>query len=288
MQQNKISSKTKVLALFGYPARHSLSPIIQNRFLKDCGIDAVYVTFEFPEKRFPGAFRGAGDLGIYGLNITMPYKEITYLHSAVRDERASATGSVNTVRFDEKDGIVKAAGFNTDIDGIILSLDNAGLSPEGAECLVLGAGGAARSAVYALREKNAGNISIFNRTIKNAEKIKHDMEGNGNINVLQDLEDKKIPDSVDLIINCTPLGMDSGELGGLLPVPDSWDLSGKIVFETIYRPVETGLVKKAKKEGANIIDGLDMLIYQAASSFYRWFGIYPEARHIREMLAEKI
>lgn len=288
MQQNRISSKTRLLALFGYPARHSLSPIIQNRFLEDSGIDAVYVTFEFPEKRFTGAFRGAGDLGMSGLNITMPYKEISYLHSDIRDDRAEATGSVNTVRFDENGGMVKASGFNTDIDGIIISLESAGCSPEGASCLVIGAGGAARSAVYALKEKNAGKISIFNRSRKNAEKIKHEMDDDGRMIILEDLEDRKIPDSVDLIINCTPLGMDTGSLGGLMPIPDSWDLSGKTVFETIYKPVETELIKKAKKEGADIVDGLDMLINQAASSFQRWFGIYPETGHIRKMLTDKI
>ena len=98
MQQKNISSETRLLALFGYPSRHSLSPIIQNRFIGDNGIDAVYITFEFPENRVEGAFSGARDLGVFGLNITMPYKDYAFNFSHIKDDRAMATGSVNTIK----------------------------------------------------------------------------------------------------------------------------------------------------------------------------------------------
>ena len=287
MQQKNISSKTRLLALFGYPARHSLSPIIQNRFIADNGIDAVYITFEFPADRADSAFRGARDLGIFGLNITMPYKEHAFRFSQNNDNRAEATGSVNTIKFEDDDDSIKISGYNTDIDGIIISLENIGFAIEGSSCLVLGAGGAARSAVFALLEKNAGKICIYNRTIENAEKIKNSFGNADNIFILDSLENKKIRDDFELIINCTPLGMDTGNLKDMLPIPDSWDLSGKAVFEMIYKPMETKLLKKAKADGANIVDGLDMLINQAAASFYRWFDIYPEAKHIKNMMLGK-
>ena len=119
MQQKNISSNTGVLALFGNPARHSLSPIIQNHFIMNNKLDAVYVTFEFPEERAAGAFSGARDMGISGLNITMPYKEYAFNFSHTKDKRALATGSVNTIKFNENNGSVQILGFNTDIDGII-------------------------------------------------------------------------------------------------------------------------------------------------------------------------
>jgi shikimate dehydrogenase len=284
MQQKNISSETRLLALFGYPSRHSLSPIIQNRFIADNGFDAVYITFEFPEDRVEGAFSGARDLGVFGLNITMPYKDYAFKFSHNKDDRAMATGSVNTIRFDDDNGSIKISGFNTDIDGIILSLKNSGYKIEDSNCLVLGAGGAARSAVLALIEKNAGRIGIYNRTRKNAEKIKDSFGSADNIWIIDSLENKKNQADFDLIINCTPLGMDTGNLKDMLPVPDNWDLKGKTVFETIYKPVETNLLNKAKADGANIVDGLDMLINQAAASFYRWFDIYPETKHIKNMI----
>lgn len=287
MQQEKISSRTKLLALFGYPSRHSLSPIIQNRFISDNGIDAVYITFEFPEDRASSAFSGARDLGIYGLNVTMPYKDYAFKFSSSKDNRAMATGSVNTIKFEDDDSSIKTSGFNTDIDGIILSLENNGFSIKDSNCLVLGAGGAARSAVYALIEKNAGKIGIYNRTRGNAEKIKNSFSSADNILILDGLENNKSQAEFELIINCTPLGMDTGNLKDMLPLPDSWDLEDKTIFETIYKPMETKLLSKAKTDGAKIVDGLDMLINQAAASFFRWFDIYPETKHIKKIILDK-
>jgi shikimate dehydrogenase len=245
------------------------------------------MTFEFPEDRVEGAFSGARDLGIFGLNITMPYKDYAFKFSHNKDDRAMATGSVNTIRFDDNNGPIKASGFNTDIEGIILSLENRGFKIKDSSCLVLGAGGAARSAVLALIEKNVGKIGIYNRTRENAEKIKSAFSGADNILIVDSLENKKTQDEFHLIINCTPLGMDTGNLKDILPIPENWDLGGKTVFETIYDPMETNLLNKAKAEGAYIIDGLDMLINQAAASFYKWFDIYPEAKHIKNMILDK-
>ncbi len=172
MKQTSISSKTKLLALIGYPARHSLSPFIQNIFLKDNNIDALYLTFEFPEDMLINAFNGARDLGIYGLNITMPYKEKIYQMADDKDDSSRITGSVNTIRFDSSKNGIKANGFNTDIDGFTVSLKEAGQDLENKECLIIGAGGAARSAVYAFLSKKAKKVYIYNRTHEKAEKIK--------------------------------------------------------------------------------------------------------------------
>jgi len=285
MQQKKISSKTRLVALLGSPARHSLSPVIQNRFMAGNGIDAVYVTFEFPEQRLKDSFEGARSLGIYGLNITMPFKEGVFNLVDKKDESSRVTRSVNTVIFEEKGDAIESTGYNTDIDGFIFSLKKKRYNIENRNCLVLGAGGAARSAVFAFLKSGASSIYIFNRTKENAELVKNAFEDDGRIIVLDYLYGETLKEyGVDLICNCTPIGMGAGKLKGMIPVPDDWDFKDKIVFETIYDPLDTGLIIKAKKEGARIIDGLDMLINQAASSFYIWFAIKPDTGKIRPLL----
>lgn len=291
MKQTSISSKTKLLALIGYPARHSLSPFIQNIFLKDNNIDALYLTFEFPEDMLINAFNGARDLGIYGLNITMPYKEKIYQMADDKDDFSRITGSVNTIRFDSSKNGIKAKGFNTDIDGFTVSLKEAGQDLENKECLVIGAGGAARSAVYAFLSKKAKKVYIYNRTRGKAEKIKQLFFGEERkkIETIENFEimmKKKI--NFDLICNCTPLGMNTQNMMDVIPVPERLDLKNKIVFETIYDPVETKLIKKAKYDGASVIDGLDMLINQAASSFNIWFDILPDTKNIKKMLLKNL
>lgn len=285
MQQKLISSRTRLVGLFGNPARHSLSPVIHNAFLKNTGIDAVYLTFEFPGDNFDEAFLGAKRLGLIGLNITMPFKENAYILTDDKDARSTAIGSVNTVKFNSSNGTSK--GFNTDVDGFISSLEGSGFNWNGSNCLILGAGGSAKSSVFALMEKNIKKIYIYNRTTEKAEKIKnsYSKEKRVKIEILEEL--KRIdPKDMDLICNCTPLGMDTPGVSELMPVPDQWDLKDVLVFEMIYKPLETRLIKKGINEGARIIDGLDMLINQAASSFNIWFDVDPEKKGIRGKLID--
>lgn len=291
MKQINISSKTKLLALIGYPARHSLSPFIQNLFLKDNNIDALYLTFEFPERKLLSAFNGARDLGLYGLNITMPYKEKIYQMADTTDSTSQVIGSVNTIRFDPGKNGIKSTGFNTDIDGFTVSLEEAGQDLENKECLIIGAGGAARSAVFAFLKKRAKKVYVYNRTREKAEKIKNLFFGEERkkIETIENFEliiKKKI--NFDIVCNCTPVGMNTQNMMDSIPIPESLELKDKIVFETIYDPVETKLIKKAKNEGARVIDGLDMLINQAASSFNIWFDIVPSKKNIKKMLFKKL
>ena len=285
MKHINISSRTRLLALIGYPARHSLSPYIQNIFLRDNNIDGVYLTFEFPGEKLINAFNGAKDLGIYGLNITMPYKEKIYQMADDKDESSLRTNSVNTIRFDPETG--RSKGFNTDIDGFTNSFKKAGYSLGNKECLIIGAGGAARSAVFAFLSKKVKKIYIYNRTPGKARSIRQLFSGKGRekietIESFDPIIKKEI--NIDIICNCTPLGMNTQNMIDNIPIPENLELRNKMIFETIYDPVETRLIKKAKNEGAGVIDGLDMLINQAASSFNIWFGIVPNIIKIKTML----
>jgi shikimate dehydrogenase len=287
MQQLNISSNTRLLGLFGYPSKHSLSPDIQNKFLRDNNIDAVYLTFEFPEEELIKAFEGAKSLGLYGINITMPYKEKIYSLVDKKDKLSAAVGSVNTIKFKRNRYFTEAAGFNTDIVGFTESIKKAGHKIMNKNCLITGAGGAARSAVFAFLREKAEKIFIYNRTAEKAENLLKlfDKKNSKKIYILYSLDDvKKRFDDFDIICNCTPIGMDLKTIIDKMPLPEEINLYGKIVFETIYNPVETKLLKKAREEGAMVVDGLDMLINQAASSFKIWFGIMPETRNLKDVL----
>ena len=173
------------------------------------------------------------------------------------------------------------------MDGFVSSLEGSGFDWNSSNCLILGACGSAKSSVFALMEKNIKTIFIYNRTTKKAEKIKnsYSKEKRMKIEILDGL-DGIDPKNIDLICNCTPLGMDAPGVSELMPVPDEWDLKDVFIFEMIYKPLETRLIRKGRNEGARIIDGLDMLINQAASSFKIWFNIDPEMKGIREKLID--
>jgi shikimate dehydrogenase len=285
MQQKLISSKTRLVGLFGNPSRHSLSPLIHNAFFKTTGIDAVYLTFEFDGENLDEAFTGAKKLDFIGLNITMPFKEYVYRLADKTDVKSTAIGSVNTIRFNSSDNT--SMGFNTDVDGFVRSIEESGFDLHGSNCLILGAGGSAKSSVFALMEKNIKKIYLYNRTAGKAEKIKdsYDVKRRKKIEVLKGLEEID-PKDMDLICNCTPLGMNTSGVSEMMPVPDKWDLKDILIFEMIYNPLDTRLTIKGKSEGARVIDGLDMLINQAASSFKIWFDVYPEKKGIRKNLLD--
>jgi shikimate dehydrogenase len=283
-----IGPETKLIALIGNPVRHSLSPAIQNYFIKKYLLDAVYLTFEFPEEDLGEAFNGAKKLGFLGLNVTMPYKNEVFKLVDKPDDISRTIKSVNTVKFDRKKKI--SEGYNTDVKGFIGSLEEKNFKWQQSSCLVIGAGGAARGAIYGLLKKKVRSICIYNRTVEKTNGIIKDLknEGSDRIKVLEninDLDDKI--EGIDLIVNCTPLGMDTGiyksSYKNIMPVPDSWNLGGKFIFDMVYKPSETLLIKKAKEEGAVVIKGIDLLISQAALSFEIWSGIKPEAVYVDEI-----
>ncbi|HEY4663020.1 MAG TPA: shikimate dehydrogenase [Candidatus Humimicrobiaceae bacterium] len=280
-----ISSSTKVIALIGNPIKHSLSPTIQNYFISKYSKDAVYLIFEIKREDIREAFNGAKKLGISGLNVTMPYKEEVFRLIDNPDNVSSIIKSVNTVKFNQKEDI--SEGFNTDVGGFLISMDKKKFKWTGSQCLVIGAGGAARSTIYGMLQKKVKRIFVYNRTEKKITGIIKDLKsiGSERIKALSSIDD--ISDeikNIDLIVNCTPVGMDTGPKKDMLPVPEDWNLRGKFVFDMVYKPVETKFLKKAKKEGAMALNGIDLLINQAALSFKIWFGIFPRTDDIKEVV----
>lgn len=286
----KINSKTGLLGLFGNPSRHSLSPVIQNFFLEEYGKNFVYLTFEPIVRNLKDSFYGAKNLGFTGINVTMPFKEDVFKLVDKADDAASVFKAVNTVRFLQQDN--KAIGYSTDGEGVTKSLEDKKYVWNRKKCLILGAGGAAKSAVYSILQKPVEEIFVFDIF---PEKTDFLFELLGKpykirpVRRLADIEERL--NEISLIINCTPAGMDTGDIGnrGLLPLPDNWSLKDKFVFDMVYKPFKTKLLKKAFADGAaEVIPGIDMLINQAAFSFKIWFEIMPEERLLKEIKDELI
>ncbi len=271
-----INGNTNIYGIIGYPAKHSLSPRIHNYLFEKNSINSVYLAFEIKPENFKECIICFKTLGFKGFNLTMPFKKeiITYLDQVSND--ALIINSVNTVAREGK--LYK--GYNTDITGFLKSLEEKDFDFKNSYALVLGAGGTARSIIMGLINKKIKKIYISNRTISKAYELKkmfkryYDEE----IVILEDPEhfSKEELKRIDLIINCTSVGMEGLSNAGKMPVPEKWDFKDKFFFEMIYKPVETSLLLKAKSEKAVIINGLDMLINQALASFEIWNGFYPD------------
>jgi shikimate dehydrogenase len=282
----KIDSKTGILGLFGNPSRHSLSPIIQNFFLSEYGKNCIYLSFEPESINLKESFAGAKNLKFVGLNVTMPFKEDVFKLVDSADEAATVFKAVNTVKFLPEENNT-AIGYSTDGAGVIKSLEDKKFSWKEKKCLVLGAGGAAKSTVYSILQKPAGEIFVFD-ILSGKTDCLFDLLGRPKrIKPLKSLSDiEEGLNEVDLIINCTPAGMDTGNNGNInLPaVPGYWNLKDKFVFDMVYKPFKTKLIEKARADGAaEVIPGIEMLINQAAFSFKIWFDIMPEERLLKEI-----
>ncbi len=281
-----MDANTKIIGLIGYPCRHSLSPLIQNSFIKQCRKNAVYMIFEFKLDRLHTAYAGMKSLGFLGFNVTMPYKEKIFEMVDQADGACAATRSVNTVHIGPDR---TARGFNTDVEGFIQAARQKGCRLT-ENALVIGAGGAARSSIYGLLQEKAAKIYVYNRTLEKAIDIKTLFEKNDSIEVIDDLN-KLNEQDIMFVINCTPMGMDIGNgLKDALPVPRKWDLGGKYVMDMVYKPVQTPLIRKAVQEGAKVINGIDMLVSQAAYSFKIWFQAtnLPETKQVKVQLKKII
>jgi shikimate dehydrogenase len=280
---NKINGQTELYALLGYPAKHSLSPLIHNYFFDNYKINAVYASFEVEAQDFEKAFIGGYRLGFSGINLTMPFKEDSLKFINEPDENARATGSVNTVKFDRQNNNI--IGFNTDIPGIIKSLNDHGFEWKESNCLVIGAGGAAKSTVYALLQKKIKRVYIHSRNSGKAAEIEILFRKifPDKIFILKDLDSTPIND-IKLLVNCTPIGMklDDVKDQALIPVPPEWSLKNKFVFEMVYNPLVTPFIKKALHDKAEVIYGTEMLLNQAAFSFEIWTGLYPDLSYLKK------
>jgi len=262
--------------LMGHPVAHSRSPMIHGYWLKALGIAGAYELKDLTPEEFPGFVTKLDANGFVGGNITVPHKEAAFRLVASRDAAAEAVGALNTVWLENG----RLMGGNSDTHGFIANLDERapGWNVPGCRAVVLGAGGAARSAAYALRSRGA-QVDLVNRTLQRAEELarRFDARAHG-FNALP-----RLLETADLLVNCTSLG-----LAGKLPLEiDFAPLKrSAVVYDVVYVPLETGLLAKAKARGHRTVDGLGMLLQQAGFGFRKWFGgdpkVTPEQRALIE------
>ena len=269
-----ITSSTSVAAVIGDPVKHSLSPVIHNVGFRSLGIDWMYVACEVKEGDAQSALDAMKTLGLRGLSVTMPHKTaIASLVDSV-SVAAQALNSVNTIEV-TSDGLL--VGHSTDGDGLVASLDKQGVSVTGTSILILGAGGAARSVIDALQRHGCRQMFVANRSLDHAQHaaaLAPALTTVVSIANLVDLADAAAKS--DIIINATSVGMskspDTVSVSPLAP-----DLIGPhhVVVDLVYHPIETELLRLARRRGALAIDGLGMLVHQAALQQQIWTGLTP-------------
>ncbi|MCG2813142.1 MAG: shikimate dehydrogenase [Thermodesulfovibrionales bacterium] len=277
----KISGKTKVLGLLGYPVEHSLSPAMHNAAFEHLRLDCCYVTFPVKPGFLKDAVRSVRALNLAGVNVTMPHKENVIPLLDKVDADASFIGAVNTVV--NING--KLIGYNTDGNGFMRSLSEAQIAVNKKNVLILGAGGASRAIGFYLAKK-ASALFIYDIDEKKAGKLIRALNKIKN-NVFsfsfQPSAFSHQLDDIDIIINATPLGLKKGDP---LPVDINLLKPRHVVCDLIYKKI--ALLDKASKKGCRTLDGLGMLLWQGAFAFELWTGKKPPVEVMRKALTKNL
>jgi shikimate dehydrogenase len=261
---------TTYLGVTGWPVAHSRSPAMQNAALAAAGLaDWRYVALPLPPELFAETVRALPAAGFRGVNVTIPHKQAAL---AVADRAADAAreiGAANTLVF-EPDGAIVAD--NTDAPGLIAAMGEA-CDPAGRGALVLGAGGAARAAVWALLRAGADPVEVWNRTPERARALTASLGGRA----------VEQPSTAEIVVNCTSVGLaDPDATFKALPLQADSLGAGSCVVDMVYRDGGTRLLEAARTRGAVVIDGLEILIAQGAASFERWTGRTAPRQAMRE------
>lgn len=276
----------RVFGVFGDPIAHSLSPAMHNAAFSALGMDCIYHAFRVKPEKLEKAILGAEAMGFGGLNLTVPLKEVALKLDCIKpDPLAEKIGAVNTVVFGET-GEIK--GYNTDGLGAKQALQNSAVEIEGSKIVVAGAGGAARSIAFQLAADGA-EITIVNRTEGRAIELAKDisaaaLSGNVTGRGLSGLKD--LLQDANILINTTTLGMHPNVDTAIATAEDLHpDLT---VFDIVYNPLETRLLREAKASGAKTVSGVLMLVYQGAEAFKLWTGIEPPVELMKKTVLEAL
>ena len=259
---------TDTVGIIGYPLGHSISPAFQQAAFDFYGMDAQYVTWETPPEDLTRRMKSLQAAEILGAGVTVPHKEAVLPYMNTLGEAAQRTGAVNTII--NRDGLLE--GHNTDVAGFLKSLKEDGnFDPTGKRALLLGAGGAARAVAYALVDAGVASLAIANRTAERAHRLVELLGANTTSEVVALANDAlRGQEGWDLIVNCTTLGMRHGPAEGDSPLPADLIPSRALVYDLVYNPQETPLLRAARMAGARSLGGLPMLVYQGAEAFLLW------------------
>lgn len=264
-----VNGTTQVYGVIGCPVSHSFSPVIHNTIKNITGRDFIYTAMEVRPEKLREAIIGAHGLGIKGLNVTVPHKVAVMEELCRTDKNAEVIKAVNTLKYTDKG----YEGYNTDVIGVYYAIKNRGFEIKDKKVLLLGAGGAGNACAVMAADRGCKKLYIANRTVEKAQKLSQTVADNYACAVnAMSLEDIYDIDSVDIVINSTVMGF--GKNIGISPVKDKSFFRNKnveLVFDAIYAPWETQLLKEAAEMGVSVLNGFDMLVYQAVAAEEIWF-----------------
>lgn len=256
--------------VIGWPIEHSRSPAIHGYWLKRYGIEGSYTKRAVPPAEIERVLRSLSAEGFAGCNVTIPHKEAAFRLADVREASATAVGAANTLWLDAE-GRLSAA--NTDTYGFMAYLSHSAedWSRRDAPVSILGAGGAARAIVYGFLEAGVAEIRLFNRSASRAEALARDF--GPRVTVFPWDQRSRASTEAAVLVNTTSVGL-KGE--GALDMDFTDFHPDCIVSDIVYVPLETGLIRAARRHGLRTVDGLGMLLHQAVPGFEKWFGVRPE------------
>lgn len=267
---DQVDAATKVYGVVGNPVKSSLSPVMLNTAFRRETLNAVYLALQ--TTKMADLLKLVDEIPIQGLSVTMPFKQEVMAHLEKTDPLSTKIGACNTI-LRAPDG--KLYGFNTDVAGIVGPIEKR-MPLRGAKVLVLGAGGAARAAVFGIRDRGA-EVFILNRTLETAQKLARQ---SGAKAIKREALAKT---TFDVIVNATPVGMAGHKAAA--PLLDAKELKAKLVFDLVYNPLETPLLRLARQQGIPIITGVEMFVHQGARQFEIWTGKpAPEEEMLRVVL----
>ena len=281
-----ITGKTKILGVIGAPIAHSLSPIIQNAALHEAGLDYVYTAFPVRRDALASAVCGLRDAGVTGFNVTIPFKtEIMPLLDALSED-AQRIRAVNTVVI-ASDGTM--TGHNTDVTGFMAGFAARGIGLAGKRTVLIGAGGAARAALWGLLRSGVSSVCIGVRNLAKGKALCTDFAEDGTLAVycFDDPHFRDVLCTADIVVQTTPIGM-SPQTDAMPPVDPAAISPSAAVYDLIYTPAETAFLRAAAAHGCTTINGETMLVMQGAEAFSLWTGVRPNTDLMQRVLREEL
>lgn len=279
-------AETKVTGLFGYPVEHSLSPAMHNDAFAELGLNNVYLPFSVAPDDLEQAVAGVKGLNIAGVNVTIPHKQNVIPYIDQLSEEAELIGAVNTIVNDNG----TLVGHNTDGRGFIRSLqEETNFTASGQQVLIVGAGGAARAIAFQLALEGIEQLLITDLEFAKAESLSTEIAKNVAVDAtaIKQEQIKEVMETTDLLVDATPVGMHPNE--DVEPVVSTELMHGDlIVYDVVYNPRETVLLKAAEQAGAQPVSGLGMLLYQGVIAFELWTEKEAPVAVMRDALENRI
>ena len=273
----------KLCYLVGYPVEHSMSPAMHNAAFKALGLDAEYKLAPVEPGQLGAFIEKLREGDVLGASVTIPHKVEVMRHLDQVDETAHAIGAVNTIV--NRDG--RLTGYNTDATGGVKALTEEYGGLNGRNVTILGAGGASRAITYQISRVDC-RVTVLNRSVEKARKLVDDLRPTASAQLLYGGLNQ-LPGVIvgtDALINTTPVGMSPKTSDS--PVPEELLHDGLFIYDVIYNPIKTKLLKDAEAKGARTLSGVKMLVYQGAEAFRMWTGVEPPLDLMQRVVEEKL